>query len=369
MRIQNISNLVSNAIYDGNDSEWDEFVCCCKFAFPTVIDEAYVELANQFFNYIYLSHKLIECGYVLDRNAVDMNALRTSIEELSQDERHVLESFRRLFDYYKNEENLPSDIWKTFQDMINSGVEISSERESKEFSLKNDMRKYMDNTLDASRQQELIRESIVSIQRSLDTIDSLDIDEAKRIDRVKVTQKHFDRIDGILNLSADQKEMLKEMLVSYVDLRVESFKVVEDLSRKAIDSYHHRELLDVWHLELELYDKYNVAACGLALSDSFFANSAGIMEPVSYHMLQDNFCAEMTVMNMAANYLKYGAVHGLQLDNLSSKIIKSATSDTLLALENTKEIREERVREDQSLQFSSIFENSSVTENPVFFKK
>lgn len=227
--------------------------------------------------------------------------------------------------------------------MVNSGVEISSERESKETSLKIDMRKHTDDSIDASKQQGQIKDSIVCMQKDLNTIKDLDMDGQKRIDRVEVAQKHFDSIDGIPNLTSEQKEMLKEMLVSYVDLRVESFKVMEDLSEKAIESYLHRELLDIFSPDDKNYDKYRVATSGLdGLSTSFFEDSARIMNPISYGMSSDNLRANMSVRDVTTDYLKFGVVDEKRLP-LSTRIMNNGLNDAYLALANTKEVRKKRM--------------------------
>ena len=342
MQIQDTSSLTKK-IRGQNDPSWQVFSDCCQSVLPATIEKPYVELSNHFFDYFYSSLKLMESGYRLDTNVTGMNDLRNSVDELSTSERHVLESFRILFDYYKNEKNLSSEIWKTFQEMVNSGVEISSERESKETSLKIDMRKHTDDSIDASKQQGQIKDSIVCMQKDLNTIKDLDMDGQKRIDRVEVAQKHFDSIDGIPNLTSEQKEMLKEMLVSYVDLRVESFKVMEDLSEKAIESYLHRELLDVFSPDDKNYDKYRVATSGLdGLSTSFFEDSARIMNPISYGMSSDNLRANMSVRDVTTDYLKFGVVDEKRLP-LSTRIMNNGLNDAYLALANTREVRKKRM--------------------------
>src|SRR5699024_6921135 len=99
MKIQDTSSLCMAS--DKYHNEIGEFINICTSAFPTSIEVPYVELANHFFDYSSSSRKLIKCGYDLDTNVTGMNGLRNSVDELSNSERHVLESFRKLFDYYK----------------------------------------------------------------------------------------------------------------------------------------------------------------------------------------------------------------------------------------------------------------------------
>ena len=368
MIIEDTSSLTGKVPSWTNDPRWQVFSECCQSALPATIEKPYVELANHFIDYVFAAYQLTISGRAVDFYASSMNDERGSIDKLSQSERHVLESLRELLKTYDNSGTLSSDVWKNLQDIVTSGLDISRERENKETALQNTTQEHMDNTLGANSQQEIIRESVVGMQKDLDTIQTLDMDGQRRIDRVEVTQKHFDRIDGIAGLDSEQKEMLKEMLDSYVDMRVESFKVMEDLSRKAVDSYQHRELFDLGFSNKD-FSRYSVASNGLSgLSKSFFDDSAGIMNPTSYDMMQDRYRAEMTTINMTTNYLRDGTI-SQALPSLYSRIIKDGTANTLLALDNTLEAREMRMRKSQNPELSSMFDNSSVVRETANLKK
>lgn len=318
MKIQDTSSLCMAS--DKYHNEIGEFINICSSVFPASIEVPYVELANHFLDYSSSSRKLIKCGYDLDTNVTGMNGLRNSVDELSNSERHVLESFRKLFDYYKDEERLPFEIWKTFQDMVTSGVEISSERESKEFSLKTDTRKYMDDSVDASKQQEQIKESVVGMQKDLDTIQALDMDGQRRIDRVEVTQKHFDRIDAIPNISSEQKDILKSMLVSYVGMRVESFKAMENFAHKALDAWQQRRIYG----DGPSYE-YDVAI--FALSDLTTSFSKDLYETIQDFRLYESterLQADIAAMNMFRDYQKNGMIDS----DLLSRLLKTSDLHT-----------------------------------------
>ena len=364
MIIEDTSSLTRKVPW-ANDSRWQEFSECCQSALPATIEKPYVELANHFIDYFVALIELYRTGNAVDFYTSDMNNERSSIDKLSQSERHVLENLKELLKTYDNSGTLSSDVWKNLQEIVTSGVDISRERENKETALQNTTQEHMNNTLDANSQQEIIRESVVGMQKCLDTIKGLDIDDQKRIDRVEVTQRHLDKIDGITALNSGRKEMLKEMLDSYVDMRVESFKVMEDLSRKAVDSYQHRELID-----LSVYSRYSVASNGLSgLSKSFVDDSAKIMNPTSSDMLQNRFRAEITLINMATNYLRDGTISPEVFSLDSGIMLPSGASDTHLALMSTPEAREMRMRKSQNPELSSMFDNSSVVQETANLKK
>ena len=328
-------------------------------------EETIEDIVNHFIDYFVALIELYRTGNAVDFYTSDMNNERSSIDKLSQSERHVLENLKELLKTYDNSGTLSSDVWKNLQEIVTSGVDISRERENKETALQNTTQEHMNNTLDANSQQEIIRESVVGMQKCLDTIKGLDIDDQKRIDRVEVTQRHLDKIDGITALNSGRKEMLKEMLDSYVDMRVESFKVMEDLSRKAVDSYQHRELID-----LSVYSRYSVASNGLSgLSKSFVDDSAKIMNPTSSDMLQNRFRAEITLINMATNYLRDGTISPEVFSLDSGIMLPSGASDTHLALMSTPEAREMRMRKSQNPELSSMFDNSSVVQETANLKK
>ena len=335
MKIQDTSNL-------GKDySECEEFVNICTSALPASIEVPYTELANYFLDYAISSGKVSDYGSNLDSQAKGMSELRNSVANLSTREQQVLESLRGLLSHYDNENNLSPDVWKSLQQLASAGFATSKERDVKSTNLSMYTNQYMDQSLDAGNHQEIMRNSVSSMQSSLANIQQLDIDGQRRIDRVQVTERHMERIDAIPNISSEQKETLKNMLVSYVSMRVESFKVIEDLAHKAVDSYQRGEILDIHFSDSEYRDKYVVAMNGLdELSTSFSEDLYGIINPTIYDIRKDNFQADITAMNMVTDYQKNGVVDRKAVFNLSMMDgLNYTTQDALVTLGNTKDSR------------------------------
>ena len=349
MKIQDTSSL-------GRDySECEEFINICTSAFPTAIELPYTELANYFLDYAVSSGKVSDYSSGLDSQAKDMSELRTSVAGLSTREQQVLDSLRSLLSHYDNEKKLSPDVWKSLQQLANAGFATSKERDVKTTNLNLDTNHYMDQSIDASKQQEQIKESVVGMQKDLDTIQALDMDGQRRIDRVEVTQKHFDRIDAIPNISSEQKDILKSMLVSYVGMRVESFKAVEDLAHRAVNAYQHGKILDIHFSDSELRDKYLVAMNGLdELSSSFSEDLYGMINPTVYAARKENFQADIMTMNMFRDYQKNGYVDKKEAFNLSMMNgLNYTTQDALVTLGNTRDARK--------AELSAMLQDSSTT--------
>lgn len=335
MKIQDTPSL------GGNYSECEEFVNICTSALPVSIEGPYIELTNHFLDYTISSGKVIDYSADLDVQAKGMSKLRNSVANLSTREQQVLESLRDLLSHYDNDSNLSSDVWKSLQQLATAGFATSKEKDAKSTNLSMDTSQYMNQSLDVGNHQEIMRNSVSSMQTSLADIQQLDIDGQRRIDRVQVTERHMERIDAIPNISSEQKETLKNMLVSYVSMRVESFKVIEDLAQKAVDFYHHGEILDVHFSDSEYRDKYVVAMSGLdELSTSFSEDLYGIINPTIYDIRKDNFQADITAMDMVIDYQKSGVVDRTAAFNLSMMDgLNYTTQDTLVALLNTNDSR------------------------------
>lgn len=170
MKIQDTSSL-------GRDySECEEFVNICTSAFPTAIELPYTELANYFLDYAVSSGKISSYRPDLDRQAKDMSELRNSVASLSTREQQVLDSLRSLLSHCDNEKNLSPDVWKSLQQLANAGFATSKERDVKATNLSKNSNQYMDQSIDANEQQEIMKNSIVGMQQSLEAIQHLDID-------------------------------------------------------------------------------------------------------------------------------------------------------------------------------------------------
>ena len=331
MKIQDTSSL-------GRDySECEEFINICTSAFPTAIELPYTELANYFLDYAVSSGKVSDYSSGLDSQAKDMSELRTSVAGLSTREQQVLDSLRSLLSHYDNEKKLSPDVWKSLQQLANAGFATSKERDVKTTNLNLDTNHYMNQSIDAHEQQDL------------------DIDSQRRIDRVEVTERHMERIDAIPNISSEQKETLKNMLVSYVGMRVESFKVVEDLAHRAVNAYQHGQILDIHFSDSELRDKYLVAMNGLdELSSSFSEDLYGMINPTVYAARKENFQADIMTMNMFRDYQKNGYVDKKEAFNLSMMNgLNYTTQDALVTLGNTRDARK--------AELSAMLQDSSTT--------
>ena len=347
-------------IYDtssfGRDySECEEFVNICTSAFPASIEVPYTELANYFLDYAISSGKVSDYSSRLDSQAKDMSELRNSVAGLTTREQQVLDSIRSLLLHKKKKKKLSPDVWKSLQQLASAGFATSKERDVKSTNLSMDTNQYMDQSLDAGNQQEVMRNSIAGMQQSLDAIQQLDIDGQRRIDRVEVSERHMERIDAIPNISSEQKETLKSMLVSYVGMRVESFKAVEDLAHKAVDYYQRGEILDIHFSDSEYRDKYLIAMKGLdELSSSFSEDLYGMINPTVYAARKENFQADIMAMNMFRDYQKNGFVDKNETFNLSMMNgLNYTTQDALVTLGNTRDAR--------SSELSAMLQDSSTT--------
>lgn len=312
MKIQDTSSL--GMAYGKYHNEREEFINICTSAFPTVIELPYTELANYFLDYVSSSKDIMYNSRDLELNAIGMNNTRKLIDNLSSREQQALDSLRSLLSHYDHEKNLSPEVWKSLQQLASVGFATSKERDVKATNLSKNSDQYMDQSINAHEQQEVMKNSIAGMQQSLEAIQHLDIDSQRRIDRVEVTERHMERIDAIPNISSEQKDILKSMLVSYVGMRVESFKAVENFAHKAIDAYQQHKIY-----EDDYPYEYDIAIIALSnLTTSFSKDLYETINDFNPYISKERWQADITAMNMFRDYQKNGMVDRDLLIQLST---------------------------------------------------
>ena len=345
MKIQDTSSL-------GRDySECEEFINICTSAFPTAIELPYTELANYFLDYVSSSKDIMYNSRDLELNAIGMNNTRKLIDNLSSREQQALDSLRSLLSHYDYEKNLSPEVWKSLQQLASVGFATSKERDVKATNLSKNSDQYMDQSINAHEQQEVMKNSIAGMQQSLEAIQHLDIDSQRRIDRVEVTERHMERIDAIPNISSEQKETLKNMLVSYVGMRVESFKAVENFAHKAIDDYRqHKIYADDYPYE------YDIAIIALSnLTTSFSKDLYETIHDFNPYVSKERWQADITAMNMFRDYQKNGMVDRDLLIQLS--MMHDLHPETYTALSRL----DYHATKNQNSNLSAMLQDSSTT--------
>lgn len=83
-------------------------------------------------------------------------------------------------------------------------------------------------------------DAIIGIQASQQQINKLDIDGKKRIDGLEYTTRHEKMIEQIEGLSPDKKEILKQTVPAYLDMKIQAFKKAEELAPMFIEDYSKR---------------------------------------------------------------------------------------------------------------------------------
>ena len=87
------------------------------------------------------------------------------------------------------------------------------------------------------------RSIIDSIRDILKEIISLDINGVRRLDRIKVTNKHENEISEIFKFSKDYGNIFISYLHSSVDARIAAFNMIEAMADKIISLYNHNVCL------------------------------------------------------------------------------------------------------------------------------
>ena len=77
---------------------------------------------------------------------------------------------------------------------------------------------------------------IDSIRDILKEIVSLDINRVRRLDRIKVTNKHENEISEIFKFSKDYGDIFISYLHSSIDARIAAFNIIEAIAEKIISS-------------------------------------------------------------------------------------------------------------------------------------
>lgn len=287
--------------------------------FPEVVDATYVKLTNQLIQYADAVSNLDNKGSKLDKVA----------KEFDNDSRiRELELFKQIKDLISDESSLTPDIWIEMRKLADEGLATSKMKVVKEIgkSLEND-----DLSISKGESQELLDVSVLDISNTLKEINTFDSEFEKRIEEIKFTEVHEEQVDAIAGLTDVQRDELKEKMTAYTDMRVESFKIVEDFAKKTVSAYQRNETVSF----AEDNDKYVVATTALSDVDSCFYERLGhttdpIFDNDVYHEYTN---IDIKAMKMITNFERTGFVDSnAALELAESGYAEGAYYDMLVSL-------------------------------------
>lgn len=239
MHVENTE--LSQYHYYDESQNFIDFIEIFNIVFPLKVENEYVRLANLTIEYISKCMELEKCQNDIDNKSQYLNSkynilinLESKVSLLDQELRNIVANF---------ENNKSSVEYEKIASIASQAQKIFEDKETFQAVIEQDRNIHTDYLVLASSLGSDIETIINRIALALQSIKMLDMDENKKIDQLQVTERQYSLIDQ-LNVEDNKKVYLKKYLKSYFEVKKQSFKIVEDIAIKLVETYKNRKLLD-----------------------------------------------------------------------------------------------------------------------------
>ncbi len=290
--------------------------------FPSKVEELYIKLANLVSDYFEY------CG-VLSKKQTDYDA-----------------SFNIITSYGSKMMTLKAKIFVIEEQirsivsgqMTSSDVNLLHKLSSQLYPLKrnletmqkqdNNNRKIVSSKNDEiSSVHSLLMSIIDSIRDILKEIISLDINGVRRLDRIKVTNKHENEISEIFKFSKDYGDIFISYLHSSVDARIAAFNMIEAMADKIISLYNHNVLGEGFSIEET--DRYKVA--DNIITSASLDNLINGRDVNDIEKLQSE---DIPILNESTKFLTTGLINPQLIERYKTEVVSYNNRMLLKSLEN-----------------------------------
>ena len=168
---------------------------------------------------------------------------------------------------------------------------------------------------------------IDSIRDILKEIISLDINGVRRLDRIKVTNKHENETSEIFKFSKDYGNIFISYLHSSVDARIAAFNMIEAMSDKIISLYNHNVLGEGFSIEET--DRYKVA--DNIITSASLDNLINGRDVNDIEKLQSE---DIPILNESTKFLTTGLINPQLIERYKTEVVSYNNRMLLKSLEN-----------------------------------
>lgn len=173
----------------------------------------------------------------------------------------------------------------------------------------------------------LLMSIIDSIRDILKEIISLDINGVRRLDRIKVTNKHENEISEIFKFSKDYGDIFISYLHSSVDARIVAFNMIEAMADKIISLYNHNVLGEGFSIEET--DRYKVA--DNIITSASLDNLINGRDVNDIEKLQSE---DIPILNESTKFLTTGLINPQLIERYKTEVVSYNNRMLLKSLEN-----------------------------------
>ena len=173
----------------------------------------------------------------------------------------------------------------------------------------------------------LLMNIIDSIRDILKEIISLDINGVRRLDRIKVTNKHENEISEIFKFSKDYGDIFISYLHSSVDARIAAFNMIEAIAEKIISLYNHNVLGEGFSIEET--DRYKVA--DNVITSASLDNLINGRDVNDIEKLQSE---DIPILNESTKFLTTGLINPQLIERYKTEVVSYNNRMLLKSLEN-----------------------------------
>lgn len=318
---------------DLKDVNREELLNICRMVLPPKVESLYVDLSKYFKEYLSACNSINLLNGDSFSKAKTIRSNTEKAEDASKAQAEIMQQISGL--YAKAMETQSSRDLLALEKLVQQAGQVAFEKERYSRIVSNSQSVYLNNDNAMLSERQNIEKSLAGMLETLKSINGLDIDGQKRIDRLGITEKHLDLIED-LPISKAEKDALKNTLVSYTSMRIQSFKAIEAGAYNAIKAYQEHKLLDGFDDKVLANSNVAVLASDLIKIDS------PIFEPYVSPVSCDEINNHAAVMSFVAEYLATGVYDEERFNGLLDKTICYPYREALL------DVRRKNLAEQQS---------------------
>ncbi len=250
--------LYTTKINSQTDIEYRKFIEICNEVLPLKIETSYINLDNIIEEYLSM---LFAMGWN-DNETLKMGLisgkLNDNINKQYKDEFNVSRKIKEIV----QKDSYSSSDYEALIILAQMGKNLAVRKEQSLSTINKNQKETIQKNESSSEIQNIIPDVISRMKVILKSISELNLDSNKRLDNLKITERHINQIN---NLSMDDKSKQKalSLLNEFLKTRKNAFKVIEDFAFHILEKYQRRET----DFSKELFEKYRLSSIALEAFD------------------------------------------------------------------------------------------------------
>ena len=290
--------------------------------FPSRAEELYVKLANLVSDYFEYYNAFNKKQKDYDASINIVTNFNTKIMTLKAKIFIIEEQIRSIVSG-----GMSSSDVKLLRDLASQLYVIKNKLETTQKLDTNNRRTVYSEGYDVSSMHTILIGIIDKIRDILKDIVDLDINGIRRLERIKMTDKHEEEIKDIFASSKDYASIFTSYMHSTIGAKVTAYNVIETIAEKIVSLYNHNVLGEGFSAD-EL-NRYRLADDLLSSATENLINSP---LPSDIDKLQSE---DIPILNAATKYLSLGFMNPELIERYKTEVVSYNNRMLLRSLENS----------------------------------